>query len=122
MYLLAVKGQREKRRNIRLMVVGYEGVGKTSFCWRLMKKSLLERHPLSTDGIDIYINRFLIDLDTMERKFLDKETGHEASIQRIRDVVNEYRRVSLSDSTTMPFSKEKAQGTNINSKGIDRCG
>jgi len=86
-YLSAFEGQQEERRNIRLTVVGSQEVGKTTFCWRLMKRKLKDSLPSSTDGMDIYINRFIIDMDKKERIFLESGQDERTNIQRRRDVI-----------------------------------
>ena len=47
---LRTKGS-ERRRHIRIMGVGQEEVGKTTLCWRLLKKDLKDKPP-KTKSID----------------------------------------------------------------------
>ncbi|KAL3888928.1 hypothetical protein ACJMK2_001288, partial [Sinanodonta woodiana] len=66
MYKNALCDGKEKMYNIRVMVVGQYGVGKTTLTQRLLGKNvnLSERH--STEGIDIHIECSKISLSTGE--------------------------------------------------------
>ncbi|KAL3889376.1 hypothetical protein ACJMK2_001720, partial [Sinanodonta woodiana] len=66
MYKAALNEGKEKVYNIRVMVVGQYGVGKTTLTQRLLGKNvnLSERH--STDGIDVHIECSKVSLSTGE--------------------------------------------------------
>jgi len=78
-----------------------------------MKRTFTEFSPLSTDGIDIYINRFLIDLKTMERQVLENYQGFQTCLYRIRDVVKVFRE----ESQIRAADKDQNQDGNYKSKG-----
>lgn len=68
LYLEAMDDEKEKIHNIRLIVVGNEGVGKTTLCRRLMGQSI--QGVKSTNGIDIK-QRIVVNLNTGERSFVE---------------------------------------------------
>jgi len=80
--------QTTKSRNIRVMLVGHEGSGKTCLCKNLLDENIPPGGPKSTDGIDIYIERFVIDIDTKNRSKLDVGTEHETALHKISNMVN----------------------------------
>lgn len=66
LYKKALEDGNEKDYNIRLMVVGPYGVGKTTFTKRLLGQDvdITERH--STDGIDVHVRQCKISLKTSQ--------------------------------------------------------
>ncbi|OWF52752.1 uncharacterized protein LOC110447355 [Mizuhopecten yessoensis] len=84
LYEMAMKGKKEKSSHIRIIFLGYQGVGKTTLYYRLTGQ---KRQVLSTDNLEIFQNRLIIDRVTMKRKLLEEGLELETSLERIRDVV-----------------------------------
>lgn len=87
-YIKTLQDRTEKARNIRIIIVGQEGVGKSTLCHRLLDEDDNVMEAISsTDGVDIFIQRFLIDMDTKKRIKLEanKETQNVKS--RIQQVL-----------------------------------
>ncbi|XP_060082117.1 uncharacterized protein LOC132561407 [Ylistrum balloti] len=84
LYEMAMKGKKEKSSHIRIIFLGYQGVGKTTLYYRLTGQ---KRHVHSTDTLEIVQNRLIIDRVTMKRKLLEEGQELETSLERIRDVV-----------------------------------
>lgn len=63
-FLEAAKSGIAVRFNIRIILVGKQGVGKTCLLRRLMRESIDDVE--STDGINIEVKRCKINLHTME--------------------------------------------------------
>ncbi|XP_033724891.1 uncharacterized protein LOC117314905 [Pecten maximus] len=84
LYEMAMKGKKEKSSHIRIIFLGYQGVGKTTLYYRLTGQ---KRQVFSTDTLEIVQNRLVIDRLTMKRKLLEEGLELETSLQRIRDVV-----------------------------------
>ncbi|XP_069102331.1 uncharacterized protein [Argopecten irradians] len=84
LYEMAMKGKKEKSSHIRIIFLGYQGVGKTTLYYRLTGQ---KRQVFSTDTLEIVQNRLVIDRLTMKRKLLEEGRELETSLERIRDVV-----------------------------------
>ncbi|XP_060065830.1 uncharacterized protein LOC132546145 isoform X2 [Ylistrum balloti] len=87
-YIKTLQDQTEKARNIRIIIVGQEHVGKTSLCKRLLNENddVIDAIT-STDGIEIYIQRFLIDMVTKKRIKLDANTETQNVRTRIQQLL-----------------------------------
>lgn len=84
-YIKTLQDKTQKARNIRVIIVGQEGVGKSTLCYRLLdeKDDVIATIP-STDGVDIHIQRYYINMATKKRVKLaaNKETENvEAKIK-----------------------------------------
>lgn len=66
LYKKALEDGEEKDYNIRLMIVGGYGVGKTTLTKRLLCQSVNVNERKSTDGIDVYVGRCRVSLKTMD--------------------------------------------------------
>ena len=64
LYKKVLEEGKEKDYNIRLMVVGPFGVGKTSFTKRLLRQNVDISERNSTDGIDVHVRRCKVSLET----------------------------------------------------------
>ncbi|KAL3888409.1 hypothetical protein ACJMK2_000777 [Sinanodonta woodiana] len=84
-----LKDGKETVHNIRIMVVGHMGVGKTTLVKRLLGEevNISERH--STEGIDVYVNCCDVSLSTHEWIRRSKDSGHDSKLQRLVKVLNE---------------------------------
>ncbi|KAL3889127.1 hypothetical protein ACJMK2_001481 [Sinanodonta woodiana] len=80
----------EKVYNIRVMVVGQYGVGKTTLTQRLLGKNvnISERH--STEGIDVHVECSKVSLSTGEWTTQEKNAEKLSRLQRIVRLLNEY--------------------------------
>ncbi|KAL3889410.1 hypothetical protein ACJMK2_001754 [Sinanodonta woodiana] len=89
MYKDALNEGKEKVYNIKVMVVGQYGVGKTTLTQRLLGKNvnISERH--STDGIDIHIECSKISLSTGEWTTQEKNAEQYSRLQRLVKLLNE---------------------------------
>ncbi|KAL3889626.1 hypothetical protein ACJMK2_001962, partial [Sinanodonta woodiana] len=85
----ALKDGKEAVHNIRIMVVGHMGVGKTTLVKRLLGEevNISERH--STEGIDVYINCCDVSLSTHEWTRRTKDSEQDYKLQRLVKVLNE---------------------------------
>ncbi|KAJ8305698.1 hypothetical protein KUTeg_016243, partial [Tegillarca granosa] len=108
LYLEAMDDEKEKIHNIRLIVVGNEGVGKTTLCRRLMGQSI--QGVKSTNGIDIK-QRIVVNLHTGERTFVENENETQTAINRITDIVIAHKKKRDSKGVTkkQPPPKKKQQ-------------
>ncbi|KAL3889406.1 hypothetical protein ACJMK2_001750, partial [Sinanodonta woodiana] len=117
MYKAALNEGKEKVYNIRVMVVGQYGVGKTTLTQRLLGKNvnISERH--STDGIDIHIECSKISLSTGEWTTQEQDVEKYSRIQRLVKLLNEHvhnqesegkqeRHVEVVDMVTSKEDKE----------------
>jgi len=88
-YLDSLKDGHEVYRHIRVIFVGDAGVGKTSVCKRLQNKKF-DEHEKSTNGAEIFIQVFEVDLsaDEMTWKLLD-DNHEQRIINRFGDVIAE---------------------------------
>ncbi|KAL3889154.1 hypothetical protein ACJMK2_001508 [Sinanodonta woodiana] len=80
----------EKVYNIRVMVVGQYGVGKTTLTQRLLGKNvnISERH--STEGIDVHIECSKVSLSTGEWTTQEKNADKYSRLQRLVRLLNEH--------------------------------
>ncbi|KAL3889271.1 hypothetical protein ACJMK2_001618, partial [Sinanodonta woodiana] len=85
----ALKDGKETMHNIRIMVVGHMGVGKTTLVKRLLGEevNISERH--ITEGIDVYVNCCDVSLSTQEWTRRTKDSKQEYTLQRLVKVLNE---------------------------------
>ena len=61
LYLHALREGKEKQRNIRVMIVGHEGVGKTTLARNLMNKPI--QGVETTNGIEVHVRTVLVEVD-----------------------------------------------------------
>ncbi|KAL3889149.1 hypothetical protein ACJMK2_001503, partial [Sinanodonta woodiana] len=80
----------EKVYNIRVMVVGQYGVGKTTLTQRLLGKNvnISERH--STEGIDVHVECCKVSLSTGEWTTQEKHADKYSRLQRLVRLLNEH--------------------------------
>ena len=62
----ALEDGQERIFNIRIMVVGPFGVGKTAFTKRLLCQDVDINERNSTDGIDVHVGKCKVSLKTMD--------------------------------------------------------
>ncbi|KAL3888914.1 hypothetical protein ACJMK2_001274, partial [Sinanodonta woodiana] len=89
-YKKALNEGKEKVYNIRVMVVGQYGVGKTTLTQRLLGKNvnISERH--STEGIDVHIECSKVSLSTGEWTTQEKNAEQYSRLQRLVRLLNEH--------------------------------
>ncbi|KAL3889053.1 hypothetical protein ACJMK2_001411 [Sinanodonta woodiana] len=89
-YKKALNEGKEKVYNIRVMVVGQYGVGKTTLTQRLLGKNvnISERH--STEGIDVHIECSKVSLSTGEWTTQEKNSEQYSRLQRLVRLLNEH--------------------------------
>ncbi|XP_060080543.1 uncharacterized protein LOC132559928 [Ylistrum balloti] len=90
LYFAALEKGQETLTNLRLMVVGHEGVGKTTLCHHLMK-IIIPENLESTNGIDIYIHRYLINMKSKKQTPLPPDRQEEAACLRLAKVVASFK-------------------------------
>ncbi|KAL3857706.1 hypothetical protein ACJMK2_012348 [Sinanodonta woodiana] len=90
LYTEALAAGKEKIYNIRVMIVGHQGVGKTSLTQRLLGEQVKENQTESTEGIDVHTRCCQIDHAT--KKWTRTVTTDYLSIndQRIVSIMNNY--------------------------------
>ena len=66
LYKQALEDGKEEDYNIRIMVVGPFGVGKTAFTNRLLCQDVNIDERNSTDGIDVHVKRCKVSLETQQ--------------------------------------------------------
>ncbi|KAL3888214.1 hypothetical protein ACJMK2_000590, partial [Sinanodonta woodiana] len=90
MYQAALNEGKEKVYNIRVMVVGQYGVGKTTLTQRLLGKTvnISERH--STDGIDVHVECSTVSVLTGEWKTQEKNAEQYSRLRRLVRLLNEH--------------------------------
>ncbi|KAL3890768.1 hypothetical protein ACJMK2_003046 [Sinanodonta woodiana] len=91
LYRDALSTGNEKDFSIRVMIVGHEGVGKTSLTQRLLGEQVTENVTESTEGIDVHTRCCQIDHATGEwkRKLIRDELL--LNDQRIASIVQKYK-------------------------------
>jgi len=98
----------EKVRNLRVMLVGPDGVGKSLLCKQLMKES-----PISDDSdqhaLEMYIKKYVVDLDTSE---LEVTPESEADIADRRISLHAAMQQSLDKSTDKDMNLASAKTGN----------
>lgn len=62
LYLQALTEGSTLDRTVRVMFVGHKGAGKTTLCRRFLGENITSIR--STEGIDVYIEKFTVDLET----------------------------------------------------------
>lgn len=100
MYYKALEEGTEKDYNIRLMLVGHFGVGKTTVARRLLQESLDNLN--STEGIETLVRRARIDIHTGEWSF--ERNGHDLDLldERMVHVVRENSTTEHDNEETEP--------------------
>ncbi|XP_053392169.1 probable serine/threonine-protein kinase roco5, partial [Mercenaria mercenaria] len=71
LYKEVLQVEHESVHNIRVMVVGHYGVGKTTLTKRLFKEDININKQESTNGIDVHIRKCKVSLENGEWKMLD---------------------------------------------------
>ncbi|KAK3575701.1 hypothetical protein CHS0354_027224, partial [Potamilus streckersoni] len=89
MYKEALRGGKENVYNIRLMVVGQYGVGKTTLTKRLLGKDINISERKSTEGIDVHIECSKVSLSSGEWTAQEKSSEQNYRLQRLAKVLNE---------------------------------
>ncbi|KAL3889125.1 hypothetical protein ACJMK2_001479, partial [Sinanodonta woodiana] len=89
-YNKALNEGKEKVYNIRVMVVGQYGVGKTTLTQRLLGKdvNISERH--STEGIDVHVECSKVSLLSGEWTTQEKHADKYSRLQRLVRLLNEH--------------------------------
>ncbi|XP_078316795.1 uncharacterized protein LOC111119416 isoform X4 [Crassostrea virginica] len=62
LYLQALSEGSTLDRTVRVMFVGHKGAGKTTLCRRFLGENITSIR--STEGIDVYIEKFIVNLET----------------------------------------------------------
>ncbi|XP_053388747.1 uncharacterized protein LOC128551850 [Mercenaria mercenaria] len=81
LYKEVLQAGHESVHNIRVMVVGHYGVGKTTLTKRLFKEDININKQESTNGIDVHIRKCKVSLENGEWKMLD--TGQKSIRNRL---------------------------------------
>ncbi|OWF38143.1 uncharacterized protein LOC110466634 [Mizuhopecten yessoensis] len=74
-------------RHVRVMVLGHKGAGKSSLCRRLLDDDLEGID--STEGIDLYIQKILVDLKTLEWTIQNKGAELDSPINKLAKVMDD---------------------------------
>ncbi|KAL3855774.1 hypothetical protein ACJMK2_014974, partial [Sinanodonta woodiana] len=90
MYKEALQEGMEKVFNIRVMVVGHYGVGKTTLTKRLLGEDVNIFQRKSTEGIDVHTHCCRVSLDTWEWETQHKEAEKYARLQRLVWLLNDH--------------------------------
>ncbi|KAK3576896.1 hypothetical protein CHS0354_017566 [Potamilus streckersoni] len=91
MYREALRDGKEKVYNIRVMVVGHYGVGKTTLTKRLLQQEVDISERKSTEGIGIHLHCCKVSLETWEwiTKHKVAEADQVARFQRLVKLLND---------------------------------
>ncbi|KAL3892357.1 hypothetical protein ACJMK2_004570 [Sinanodonta woodiana] len=89
MYREALRDGTEKVYNIRVMVVGQYGVGKTTLTKRLLQQAVDISERKSTEGIGIHLNCCKVSLETWEWTTHNKEADQLDRFQRLVKLLND---------------------------------
>ncbi|KAK3610612.1 hypothetical protein CHS0354_009070 [Potamilus streckersoni] len=90
LYKEALAAGREKVYNIRVMIVGHQGVGKTSLTQRLLGEQVKENETESTEGIEVHARCCHIDHATQEWQLKVKTDELSLNDQRIANILSKY--------------------------------
>ncbi|KAL3854151.1 hypothetical protein ACJMK2_013429 [Sinanodonta woodiana] len=88
-YKEALKNGTEQVYNIRVMVVGHYGVGKTTLVQRLLGKEVDISERISTEGIDVHVHCFDVSLKSQEWVLQEKDAEKFARLQRLIKLLSE---------------------------------
>ncbi|XP_069138114.1 uncharacterized protein [Argopecten irradians] len=80
-YMKLLEKGKYKSSNIRLMVVGNDRVGKTSLCRNMLDEPNFGNIE-GTDGIEVFVNSYQINLETCEKKKLGT-TEHDIAMRKL---------------------------------------
>ncbi|KAK3611478.1 hypothetical protein CHS0354_039089 [Potamilus streckersoni] len=102
-YKEALRGGKEKVYNIRVMVVGQYGVGKTTLTKRLLGKDVDISERKSTEGIDVHIECSQVSLASGEWTAQEKSSEQDYRLQRLARVLNEKQSVNYKTADEKTF-------------------
>ncbi|KAL3888283.1 hypothetical protein ACJMK2_000654 [Sinanodonta woodiana] len=88
MFKEALNEGKEKVYNIRVMVVGQYGVGKTTLTRRLLGKNVNISERLSTEGIDIHVECSRVSLSAGEWTTQDRNAEQYSRLKRLVRLLN----------------------------------
>ncbi|KAL3892182.1 hypothetical protein ACJMK2_004416 [Sinanodonta woodiana] len=143
LYRDALSTGNEKDYSIRVMIVGHQGVGKTSLTQRLLGQKVTENETESTEGIDVHTRCCQIDHATGEWKRNIRRDELFLNDQRIASIVQKYkgpqdhrdlnvtgaendtfpakkRRLSQPDQTAVPLSLDTGSGNSVKDPSVSR--
>ncbi|KAK3588518.1 hypothetical protein CHS0354_022993 [Potamilus streckersoni] len=89
-YKEALRGGKEKVYNIRVMVVGQYGVGKTTLTKRLLGKNVRIARKKSTEGIDVHTECSKVSLSSGEWTVQEKNAEQYSRLQRLVKLLNDH--------------------------------
>lgn len=72
LYKRALSEGKEAVHNIRVMIVGHYGVGKTTLRKRMFGEDVDISKRESTDGIEVHVKRCKVSLETGQWNMIDK--------------------------------------------------
>ncbi|KAK3604489.1 hypothetical protein CHS0354_019082, partial [Potamilus streckersoni] len=109
LYREALASGKERVYNIRLMVIGHQGVGKTSLVKRLLGEEVRENETESTEGIEVHTACCQIDHETKEWNKI--ETDPDVLVtQRMVHIIHEHVEKERSQHTAdRPCESEISQ-------------
>ncbi|KAL3887882.1 hypothetical protein ACJMK2_000271, partial [Sinanodonta woodiana] len=115
----ALKDGKEKVYSIRVMVIGHQGVGKTTLIKRLLGKdvNILERQ--STEGIDVHLHCCDVSLSSHEWTLRTKESEQDYRLQRLAKVLIEKQVRSEAADDKQDVSSHEVEITDISTQGLD---
>lgn len=88
LYKKALEEGQEKDYNIRIMVVGPYGVGKTSVTKRLLNQEVNIEQRESTDGIDVHVRNCKVSLHT--KKWIVESAGTYIRLFQLRSSLTKF--------------------------------
>ncbi|XP_069102165.1 LOW QUALITY PROTEIN: uncharacterized protein [Argopecten irradians] len=91
-YSEGISGTVENPCNITIAVVGHQGVGKSCLVKQLIRESIPEGGPGSTDTADFYVNHLTYNPKTRYRQKLDENGEVEAVHHRIKRIIEQFRK------------------------------
>ncbi|KAL3887744.1 hypothetical protein ACJMK2_000137 [Sinanodonta woodiana] len=91
LYRDALSTGHEKDYSIRVMIVGHQGVGKTSLTQRLLGEQVTENETESTEGIDVHTRCCEIDHVTGEWRRKSSRDELFLNDQRIASIIHKYK-------------------------------
>ncbi|XP_053407687.1 uncharacterized protein LOC128559584 [Mercenaria mercenaria] len=109
LYKKALEEGKEAINNIRVMIVGHCGVGKTTLTKRLFGEKVdVMEEAASTNGIDVHIKRCKVQLKDKQWLQLNKEISSEIFYNRVASVVTKFSKTERSSDVEMNMLTYKA--------------
>ncbi|KAK3584437.1 hypothetical protein CHS0354_006056 [Potamilus streckersoni] len=114
----ALKDGKETVHSIRIMVVGYLGVGKTTLVKRLLGEEVNISERRSTEGIDVYVNCCDVSLTTREWSRRRKDSEQDYKLRRLVKFLNDNYQTRDRDANQEQLSSSLQNEETVNNNLI----